>query len=132
MKPFSSKWSARLVSGVLGGAAIAFVDNCAFEGEASPILVIALLFAATAASGAIWGRSAWMTVAVIWACVPLAHVVKHFFGLPDTLHPNTYTSILLLAAFTFAVAAVGTACGMLIRRPAMGPARLHETPQRPA
>jgi hypothetical protein len=114
--------------GVIGGAAVAFVDNCAFEGEASPILIIALLLAATATAGAIWGRSAWITAAAIWACVPSAHVVKHFFGLPDTLHPNTYTSILYLAAFTLVVAMVGTACGMLIRRLAVGSVRLHETP----
>jgi hypothetical protein len=128
MKPLPSKWAAHLGVGVIGGAAVAFVDNCAFEGEASPILIIALLLAATAMAGAILGRSAWLTAAVIWACVPLAHFVKHFFGLPDTLHPNTYTSILYLAAFTLVVATVGTACGMLIRRLAVGSVRLHETP----
>jgi hypothetical protein len=128
MKPFPSKWPAHLGAGVIGGAAVAFVDNCAFEGEASPILIIALLLAATATAGAIWGRNAWMAAAVIWACVPSAHVVKHFFGLPDTLHPNTYTSILYLAAFTLVVATVGTACGMLIRRLAVGSFRLRETP----
>jgi hypothetical protein len=127
-KPFPSKLPAHLGAGVIGGAAIAFVDNCAFEGEASPILIIALLLAATTTAGAIWGRNAWMTAGVIWACVPLAHVVKHFFGLPDTLHPNTYTSILYLAAFTLVLAMLGAACGMLIRRLAAGSVRLRETP----
>jgi hypothetical protein len=53
---------------------------------------------------------------VIWASVPLAHVIKHVLGLPDTLHQNTYTSILYLAAFTLSVATLGAACGMLARR----------------
>jgi hypothetical protein len=55
-------------------------------------------------------------VITAWACVPLAHVVKHVLGLPDTLQPNTYKSILMLAAFTFVVAALGTGGGLLIRR----------------
>jgi hypothetical protein len=46
----------------------------------------------------------------------LAHLIKHVLGLPDTMQPNTYTSILMLAAFTLAVATIGTGCGILLRR----------------
>ena len=70
-----------------------YVDNGAFQGEVSPIVIVALLVAATA-SRALWGRSGSMAAAVTWACVPLAHVVEHVLELPDTLHPNTYTSTL--------------------------------------
>ncbi|MCK7498355.1 MAG: hypothetical protein MZW92_52780 [Comamonadaceae bacterium] len=35
----------------------------------------------------------------------LAHVAKQVLGLPDTLHPATYLSILYLALFTLVVAA---------------------------
>ena len=80
-----------------------------------------LLLAATAMAGAAWGRSGWIAAAVTWACVPLAHVVKRLLDLPDTLHPNTYTSILYLAFFTLAVATAGTGCGLLARRLAAGP-----------
>jgi hypothetical protein len=52
----------------------------------------------------------------------MAHVVKHVLGLPDTLHPNTYVSILYLAAFTLVVATVGTGCGVLAHRLATGAA----------
>lgn len=100
-----------------------YVDNGAFGGEVSPIIIVALLLAATAMAGAMWGRSGWITATVTWACVPLAHVVKHIVGWPDTLHPNTYTSILFLAAFTLVVAAGGTGCGLLGRRLATGSAR---------
>src|SRR5262249_59759956 len=104
MKPILSKWPTVLGVGVVAGAAIAYVDNYAFEGEVSPIVIVALLLAATAMAGAVWGRRGWVAVAVMWACVPSAHVVKHVLGLPDTLHPNTYMSILYLAAFTLIVA----------------------------
>jgi hypothetical protein len=120
MKLFLAKWLTPLLAGLLAGAAIVFVDNWAWEGEASPILIVALLLAATATVGAIWGRSAWIPAAVIWVCVPLAHVVKHAVGLPDTLHPNTYLSILYLAAFTLVVATVGTVCGAVVGTFAMG------------
>jgi hypothetical protein len=111
-----SKWPVPLGFGFAGGAALVYVDNYAFGGEVSPIIVVAMLLAATAASGVTWGRRGWVAAIATWACVPLAHLAKHFLGLPDTLHPNTYPSILLLAAFTLVVATVGTACGVLVRR----------------
>ena len=101
--------------GFIAGAVIAVVDNFAFGGEVSPIVIVAMLFAATAAAGWIWGWRGWRASAVVWLCVPLAHLVRHMLRLPDTLQPNTYTSILMLAAFTFAVSTIGTGCGVLLR-----------------
>jgi hypothetical protein len=123
MKPIRSKWPMQVGGGMISGAAIVYVDNCAFEGEVSPIVIVALLLAASAITGAIWGRSGWIAAAVTWACVPLAHIFKHVLGLPDSLHPNTYISILYLAAFTLVVAIVGTGCGVLARGLATRPVR---------
>jgi len=128
MKLFISKWPAQLGVGLLAGVAIVYVDNFAFQGEVSPFVIVAMLLAATAMAGAMWGRNGWIAAAVIWACVPLAHVAKHLLGLPDTLHPNTYTSISFLAAFTLAVATLGTCCGLLVRRLATGSVRHGERP----
>jgi hypothetical protein len=111
-----SRWPTLVGVGLVAGAAVVYVDNWAFEGEVSPIVIVALLLAATATAGATWGRRGGIAVAVIWASVPLAHVIKHVLGLPDTLHPNTYTSILYLAAFTLGVATLGAACGMLVQK----------------
>jgi hypothetical protein len=91
------------------------VDNWAFDGETSPIIIVVMLLAATAAAGAVWGRGGWTAAMILWALLPLVHLVKHVLGLPDTLHPNTYASILLLAAFSLAVAAVGIGGGVLLR-----------------
>jgi hypothetical protein len=123
MNPILSNWPAQLGVGLVAGAAIAYVDNCTLEGEVSPIIIVALLLAATAIFGALWRRGGWCASAVTWACIPLAHVVKHVLDLPDTLHPNTYTSILYLAVFTLVVATSGTGCGLLVRRLAIGPVR---------
>ena len=120
MKPIVSSWLTHLGMGLVAGAAIVFVDNCAFDGEVSPIIIVVLLVATTATAGAIWGRSGWKAAAATWVCVPMAHFVKHVFGLPDTLHPNTYSSILYLAAFTLVIAMAGTASGFLVRRLATG------------
>ena len=109
-------WRVRLGVGLAAGAATATVDNVAFGGEVSPIVVVALLLAITATAGAVWGRRGWIPAAVAWSCVPLAHLVKHVLGLPDTLHPNTYASIGTLAAFSLAVAAAGTGGGLWVRR----------------
>ena len=68
MKPILSKWQMLLGVGLVAGAAIVYVDNCAFEGEVSPIVIVALLLAATATAEAIWGRSGWITVAIYPIC----------------------------------------------------------------
>ena len=102
--------------GFVAGVAIVAVDSFAFGGEVSPIVIVAMLIAVTASAGWIWGWRGWRASVVVWLCVPLAHLVKHMLSLPDTLQPNTYISILMLAAFTFAVSTIGTGCGVLLRR----------------
>jgi len=114
------KWPARLGFGLAAGAAIAFVDNAAFGGEVSSIVIVVMLLAATTATAALWGSHGWIAATATWMCLPLAHLVKHVAGLPDTLHPSAYASILLHAAFTFVIAAFGTGIGMLIHWTAAG------------
>lgn len=106
----------RLAVGLFVGAMIVVVDNFAFEGEASPIVIVAMLLAAAAIVSAVWGQRGWMPIGVLWVCVPLTHLVKHVLGLPDTLHPNTYRSILYLAAFTLCVVIAGAGAGLLTRK----------------
>jgi hypothetical protein len=101
--------------GIAAGLAIAAIDNFASHGEVSPIVVIALLFLASAACGFAWSQRGWVASAAAWLCLPSAHLVRHLLGLPDSLHPNTYTSILMLAAFTLVVAMIATGCGIALR-----------------
>lgn len=121
--------SVRVGLGCAAGAAIAYVDNVAFEGEVSPIVIVALLLATSATAGTLWGRGGWLAAGAAWVWVPLSHVVKHLLGLRDTLQPNTYGSIASLAAFSLGVAIAGTGFGMLLRRLAAGPGtRGHDQP----
>jgi hypothetical protein len=111
-----SSVSLRLAIGLIVAAALAFVDNFAFGGEVSPIVIVGMLFLFAAVSGLIWRARAPLPVAFAWICLPLAHVLKHMLHLPDTLHPNTYASILKLGAFTFVVTAIGLGFGIASRR----------------
>ena len=52
---FFKRW-VHLFFGLVAGAAIVYVDNYAFAGEVSPIIIVAMLLAATTAAGAIWER----------------------------------------------------------------------------
>ena len=108
--------SLRAIVGLLLGAALVYLDNFAFDGETSPIVVVGCLLVMTACVTAIWGTRAWVTGLIVWMLLPSAHVVKHALRLPDTVQPNTYTSIAYLAAFTLVVAVVGGALGLLVRR----------------
>lgn len=111
-----SGWQMRFLVGFIIGAIIVFIDNFAFQGEVSPIVIVILLFVSTITVGTIWKWQAWIAAATVWISVPMAHIIKHLLGLPDTLHPNTYTSILMLAAFTFVISAIGFLFGTLINR----------------
>ena len=102
----------RLGIAIVTGAAIAAIDNFAFGGETSPIVIVLLLLLATGTVGFLWGKRGWLAAALIWVCVPGAHMINHMLGLPDSIQPDTYASILKLAAFTFVMAAIGTACGI--------------------
>jgi hypothetical protein len=102
--------------GGIVGVAIAALDIFAFEGETSPLVIVGLLFVAAFTSGTIWDRRGGFAAVCTWQCLPLAHLITHLLHLPDTLHPNTYQSILLLAAFTFAVSVAGVVLGVVIRR----------------
>jgi hypothetical protein len=126
-----TSWQVRLGVGVAAGVGIAYVDNETFQGEVSPIVIVAMLLGATTTAAIVWGRRSWITVAATWIAVPLVHLVKHVFGLPDTLHPNTYGSILMLAGFTFVVAALGAGAGMLVHRSVGGTGAASSGPGNP-
>ena len=111
----TSSW-LRFSVGMLAGAGIAAVDNFAFAGEVSPILIVAILLLCSGLIGAIWGTRGFSVSAIVWAWLPMTHVGKQVFHLPDTLHPNTYFSILKLALFTFFVTAIGFGFGLLLHR----------------
>ena len=102
--------------GVACGVGLALVDTVAFHGEVSPIVIVALLLTATFTAGLLGGRRGWIVAVCMWSPLPLVHAVKHLLTLPDTLHPNTWSSLLTLAAFTLVVADAGVVCGSAVHR----------------
>lgn len=103
----------RIGVGFAAGMIIALVDNLAYGGEVSPIVIVLMLLAASMVTGAVWGTRGWPAVGACWIPIPSAHLIKHVLGLPDTLHPNTYRSIVYLAIFSIAIAALGFGLGNL-------------------
>jgi hypothetical protein len=112
--------SSSVLIALVAGILIAAVDNFAFGGEVSPIVIV-LLLAMAAATLAFFFAKCLLTTLAVWMWVPAAHVFKHAAGLPDTIHPNTYTSIAMLGAFTLVVTLIGTAIGIALRRSITGP-----------
>ena len=114
--------ASRAVLALAAGAGVVALDTVALRGQISPVAVVALLLLATAAAGGAWGWRGWSAALVVWACVPLAHLVKHTLGLPDTLQPDTWESIRAMAAFTLAVSGAGFCGGGLLRTAVAEPA----------
>lgn len=103
-------------AGFIAGAGIAAVDTLAFGGEVSPIVIVGMLLVISGAIGITWGSRGVVAAGLAWVWLPLAHVVKRAFGLPDTIQPNTYASILLLGIFSLAVTGLGLGFGIAVRR----------------
>jgi hypothetical protein len=80
------------------------------------IVIVGMLIVISVVAAAVWDLRAIVAAAIAWACLPLSHLLKHVLGLPDTIHPNTYASILELAAFSFVVTGIGLGMGLAFRR----------------
>ena len=66
-----------------------------------PIVIVVMVLAATATIAAVWGRHGWATGrrCVVVRTARSSHRTRSWAA--GHLAPNTYTSILMLAAFTF-------------------------------
>ena len=102
--------------GIIVGIVISAIENFAFDGEISPFAIVILLLIADVTYGGLWGIRGWISAFITWMFLPLAHLFKHIFSLKDTLSPNTYVSILLMAIFCFIITAIGFISGTLIRK----------------
>lgn len=119
IKPVTASFTCGL--SLLAGGLISAVDNLSFGGEVSPIVIVILL-AAASATLVFFLRHAWVTAFALWICTPLVHVAKHLAGLPDTIQPNTYFSIAMLAIFTLIVSLAGSGIGAALRHSHAGSA----------
>lgn len=58
------------IVGLVAGAAIAAVDNFAFGGEVSPIVIVGMLLILVGTAGIIWGIRAIPVALIIWLWLP--------------------------------------------------------------
>ena len=106
----------KYVAAVIIGLIISAVDNYAFGGEITPMVIILLLLLATSGMSVIVNTKAYLISIIIWFFLPAVHLIKHLCGLSDSIQPNTIKSILLLALFTFAISQIGFLIGRGIRK----------------
>lgn len=102
-------------AGLVAGLAISAVELYAAGGHVPPVVIVALQIAASAAIGGLWGWSAWPGAIAVAAPMPAVHAIRHALGWPDTISPNTWDAIVMMALFAVAVAGAGFAAGAVLR-----------------
>ena len=76
--------------GLAAGLVVSAVDLYAAGGHVPPVVIVALP-------------------------LPAVHAFRHARGWPDTISPNTWDSIVMMALFALAVAGAGFAAGAVLR-----------------
>jgi hypothetical protein len=61
-------------------------------------------------------RRPWLWALFIGPWLSLTNLVLHLLGLPGSIHPDTYTTILILLPLSLAVCSLGAYVGALVRR----------------
>jgi len=99
----------KLVVGLLIGVALALIDHYGPRGKFS---AASLLFWFTFLFGYIWKLRGWPASLTAWSCLPLARLIKPFFGLqaspPAAFMDPIWMSVILTVA--------GTCLGFLLCR----------------
>lgn len=58
-KTFIYSWQRQIVIGIVAGVTISIIDNYAFKGEISPIVIVLMLLAASGFWGLLFGWHGW-------------------------------------------------------------------------
>ena len=101
--------------GLAAGLVVSAVDLYAAGGHVPPVVIVALQVIASGALGALWGGAGWAGAIAVALPLPAVHAIRHARGWPDTISPNTWDSIVMMALFALAVAGAGFAAGAVLR-----------------
>lgn len=101
--------------GLAFGLVVSAVDLYAAGGHVPPVVIVALQILASGVVGGVWGWPAWPGAIAVAAPLPAVHAIRHAFGWPDTISPNTWDSIAMMGLFALAVAGAGFAAGAVLR-----------------
>lgn len=80
-----------------------------------PVVIVALQILASGTIGGLAGWPAWPAAIAVASPLPAVHAIRHALGWPDTISPNTWDSIGMMALFALAVAGAGFAAGAVLR-----------------
>lgn len=103
-----------VVTGVAAGVAVAAIETWG-GGAVRPVVLVALLMAASLGLGLRWGWAGWPGALGAALPVPGLHVAKHVLGLPDFIQPDTYDALVMMALFDVALCGAGLAAGAVLR-----------------
>jgi hypothetical protein len=106
--------TALVASGL--GLFTAAVDKAAPFGDDSSMLTVLLWLLFSGVMGFSVPRRPWRWALVLGPWTALLHLVVHALGLADSIHPNTYATILILVPVSLAACCLGAYGGAMARR----------------
>jgi hypothetical protein len=105
-----------IVIASISGLVIAALDRAAPFGDDSAKLTLLLWLLASGLLGFARPRRPWLWAVLIGPWLSLTNLVRHVLGLPGSVHPDSYRTILLLLPLSLAVCSLGAYGGALARR----------------
>src|SRR5262245_24729450 len=103
------------------GLAVAWFDVAAPFGDDTAKGTLLLWVACCGALGYLQPRRPWRWAVLVGPWVPAGHFAVHALGLPASLSPDTYATILFLVPLSLAVCLVAAYAGSLARRASQSP-----------
>ena len=97
------------------GLLTAVADIAAPFGDDSSKLTLLLWLFFSGSLGFAMPRSPWRWALLVGCWVSLGHLVVHVLGFPDSIHPNTYATIVILIPVSLAVCSVAAYGGAAAR-----------------
>jgi hypothetical protein len=100
----------------ISGLLIAGVDRASLFGDDSAQFTVFLWLLSSGVLGFTRPRRPWLWAVLVGPWLSLTSLVSHVLGLPGSVNPDTYKTILLLLPVSLAVCSFGAYGGALARR----------------
>jgi len=98
------------------GILVALIDRATPFGDDSSKSTILLWLACSGLLGFAAPGRPWRWALLVGPWLPAMYLLFHFLGAANPIHPDTYTSSLMLMLFSLAICAVGAYAGAMAQR----------------
>jgi hypothetical protein len=98
------------------GLAVAIQDSAAPFGDDSSKITLLLLIVSSGLIALVRPRRPWLWGILVGVWLPPWHLAGHALGLHTHIHPDSYSSILLLVPVSLAVCVIAACCASVVRR----------------